>query len=362
VSETALLLQDVSKAYGHKTVLDGVGLTIHNNDFYVLTGPPSSGKSVLLRIILGLDQPDRGQVTISGTDVTNSGPQDRRIGYVPQSFALFPNKSVRQNITYPMRLDKVDKTTIEDSLARVAELLAIGDLLDKMPNQLSGGQKQRVAIARGLARQADFFVLDDPLVGLDFKLRERLIDDLKKTRSVLGATFLYSTSDALESLLLASRVGVLSNGVIVDEGELAAVYDDPQSSDSMQTLGFPSASVTPADVSNGRASSAIGDFSVDVGDFQGSALVGVRPEHIRLGSVDGAITKTAEVLFTEDIGGSEIIYLGVDGTGLSTVIGAESPEISMVETKKVTISIMPTNLLVFDSQSRRRIGQGAQNG
>lgn len=362
MSETALSLQDVGKSYGKKVVLDGVNLTVNKNDFYVLTGPPSSGKSVLLRTILGLDQPDQGHVLLAGTDVTNSGPQGRRIGYVPQSFALFPNKSVRQNITYPMRLDKVDKATMDQSLERVCELLTIGDLLDKRPDQLSGGQKQRVAIARGLARQADLFVLDDPLVGLDFKLRERLIDDLKRTRSVLGVTFLYSTSDALESLMLASRVGVLAQGVIVDEGELTSVYDNPQSSMSMQTLGFPSATVVEAQVSNGRASFVMGEFTVDSADATGSVLVGVRSEHIRLGHSDGAVSSTAKVLFTEDIGGSEIIYLDVQGTPFSTVLGAESPELDMIRSGTVPVSIQPRNILLFDSQTHSRIGQGVANG
>jgi ABC-type sugar transport system ATPase subunit len=363
VSEPVLALSEVFKSYGRTTVLQGVTLTVNSGDFYVVTGPPSSGKSVLLRAILGLDRIDGGSVMLNGKDVTDTGPQGRGIGYVPQSFALFPNKSVRDNITYPMRLDKVDKVTMAETLERVSDLLGISDLLDKRPDQLSGGQKQRVAIARGLAKQTDFFVLDDPLVGLDFKLRERLIDDLKRTRSALGVTFLYSTSDALESLLLASRVGILADGQIVDEGDLERVYDDPRQSAAMRSLGFPEANIVDATMSGSTASCVLGDFPVSIEGSPGSVLLGIRPEHIRIGSSGaGAVSSTATVLFTEDIGGSEIVYLRVDDTPISTVLGADAPELEQLKQGQVTISVMPQSVLVFDQDTHTRIGQGASRG
>ena len=179
-ASSALTLTGVFKGYGSTQVLENCTMSVNPGDFYVVSGAPSSGKSVLLRIVLGLEPADAGSVHLGGKDVTSAGPQERHVGYVPQSFALFPNKSVRENILYPMRLDKVGKVEMQETLDRVCELLAIEDLLDKRPDQLSGGQKQRTAIARGLAKQTDFFVLDDPLVGLDFKLRERLIDDLNE--------------------------------------------------------------------------------------------------------------------------------------------------------------------------------------
>lgn len=361
--EAVLALEDVTRAYGKKTVLKGATLTVRAGDFYVVTGPPSSGKSVLLRIVLGLETAGSGRVLVHGQDVTTEGPQRRNIGYVPQSFALFPNKSVRDNITYPMRLDKADKASIQEALDRVCDLLTIGDLLDKRPDQLSGGQKQRVAIARGLAKQTDFFVLDDPLVGLDFKLRERLIDDLKRTRSALGVTFLYSTSDTLESLLLASRVGILADGRVVEEGDLAEVYDNPQAAASMRSLGFPEANIIPGTVRSGRCSTFLGEFDVSDSSVEGEVLVGLRPEHVSIG--DGsthALSARADVLFTEDVGGSEIVYLRAEGTDITTVLGSDSPVLSSLSAGTTMVSVNPESLVVFHPQSLTRLAQGVRRG
>jgi len=363
----ALRLKGVAKAYGSTPVLQGCSMQVNKGDFYVVTGAPSSGKSVLLRIVLGLEAPDSGSVELFGADVTSEGPQKRHVGYVPQSFALFPNKSVRDNIVYPMKLDKVGKVEMQETLDRVCSLLAIGDLLEKRPDQLSGGQKQRVAIARGLAKQTDFFVLDDPLVGLDFKLRERLIDDLKATRSALGVTFLYSTSDSLESLLLATRVGVLADGGIAEEGPLDEVYDKPQASASMRALGFPSANIVSGEVkAEGNrkvCTTVLGDVEVNADVASGPVLVGIRPEHIRVsGQRDGTLGASANVLFTEDVGGSEILYLDIDGTGFSTVLGSESESLVHVRSGRVEVSVDAPSLVLFDPSSNARVGQGVHNG
>lgn len=361
--EAVLELQDVTRAYGKNTVLTGASMTVRAGDFYVVTGPPSSGKSVLLRIVLGLETAGSGQVLVHGKDVTGEGPQRRNIGYVPQSFALFPNKSVRDNITYPMRLDKADKVAIQEALDRVCDLLTIGDLLDKRPDQLSGGQKQRVAIARGLAKQTDFFVLDDPLVGLDFKLRERLIDDLKRTRSALGVTFLYSTSDALESLLLASRVGILADGRVVEEGDLADVYDNPQAAASMRSLGFPETNMLPGSVRAGRCSSVLGDFDLSDSSVEGEVLIGLRPEHVTIGGDSSAgLGAGAEVLFTEDVGGSEIVYMRVDGEDITTVLGSDSSALATLDSGRTSIAVDPESLVVFHPQSLTRLAQGVRRG
>ena len=364
---SALALSGVFKGYGSTQVLENCTMSVNPGDFYVVTGAPSSGKSVLLRIVLGLEPADAGYVYLGGKDVTSEGPQERHVGYVPQSFALFPNKSVRENILYPMRLDKVGKVEMQETLDRVCELLAIEDLLDKRPDQLSGGQKQRTAIARGLAKQTDFFVLDDPLVGLDFKLRERLIDDLKATRSALGVTFLYSTSDSLESLLLASRVGVLADGGISEEGDLDEVYDSPQAASSMQALGFPSANLVDGDVrsvgSSKMCSTVLGEVEVSGDVAPGPVLVGIRSEHVQVGTArEGAISCSATLLFTEDVGGSEILYLEVDGVPMSTVLGSGSEALAAIGSGSVNIAVDPTSFVLFDPVSRTRVGQGVQHG
>ena len=366
-ASSALTLTGVFKGYGSTQVLENCTMSVNPGDFYVVSGAPSSGKSVLLRIVLGLEPADAGSVHLNGKDVTSEGPQERHVGYVPQSFALFPNKSVRENILYPMRLDKVGKVEMQETLGRVCELLAIEDLLDKRPDQLSGGQKQRTAIARGLAKQTDFFVLDDPLVGLDFKLRERLIDDLKASRSALGVTFLYSTSDSLESLLLASRVGVLADGGISEEGDLDEVYDVPQTASAMQALGFPSANIVDGDVrsvgSSKMCSTVLGEVEVRGDVAPGPVLVGIRSEHVQVGVArEGAVACSATLLFTEDVGGSEILYLEVDGVPMSTVLGSGSEALAAIGSGSIDIAVDPSSFVLFDSVSRTRVGQGVQHG
>jgi ABC-type sugar transport system ATPase subunit len=360
-----LRLESVAKAYGATEVLSDVNVEVSAGDFYVISGQPSSGKSVLLRLILGLESPDSGSINLRGETVTDEGPQRRNIGYVPQSFALFPNKSVRDNITYPMRLDKASKKTIEETLERVTELLNIKDLLDKRPDQLSGGQKQRVAIARGLAKETDIFVLDDPLVGLDFKLRERLIDDLKKTRAALGVTFIYSTSDALEVLLLASRVGVLSGGTIMEEGELDDVYDEPGNSASMASLGFPAVNFLDGVMRKSGSESivecAIGSFPMMSSNYEGPVVLGIRPEHIDIQSEDTGQCFSSKVLFTEDVGGSEIIYVESNSVRLILVLGASNPQLSEVRTGEFAASVRPEHVVAFDPITLQRISRGKES-
>lgn len=367
--ECVLEARSLSKHYGSVTVLDNLSMTVNRGDFAILTGLPSSGKSVILRLVLGLEAPTSGQVYLRGEDVTGSGPEARNIGYVPQSFALFPNKNVRDNITYPMRLDKAPKAAIDAALERVCTLLTITDLLCKQPDQLSGGQKQRVAIARGLAKETDFFVLDDPLVGLDFKLRERLIDDLKHTREALNVTFLYSTSDTLESLLLASSVAILSGGTVVEQGALADVYAEPRSVASLRGLGFPEANffagVLQRSASEVVCQTAFGDVAVALegGSSAKDVVVGLRPEHVRLGEPrPGSLVVDARVEFTEDVGGSEILYLSSDGTPLVTVLGANSDLLAQAGSGHVKGSILPEDLIVFDANTKVRIGRGIGRG
>ena len=169
-----LCMEHITKWYGGTPVLVGLTLGAMSGQLTVVYGPPASGKSVLVRVLTGLEAPDAGRIILRGEDVTALAPAERNIGYVPQSFALYPHYSVRENIAYPLDLAGTPAAETRDVVASAAAMLKIEEHLDKTPDQLSGGQKQRVAIARGIAKQTDFFVLDDPLAGLDFKLREQL--------------------------------------------------------------------------------------------------------------------------------------------------------------------------------------------
>lgn len=362
--------RNLAKRYGRHTVLDDVTLAVEPGDFLVVYGLPASGKSVLMRLLAGLEPPDAGQIVIRSVDVTHIEPGGRNLGYVPQSFALYPHYSVHENIAYPLKLLNVSQPDIEREVGRVADLLSIGDLLNKRPDQLSGGQKQRVAIARGLVKRTDIFVLDDPLTGLDFKLRERLIDDLRQTQELLNVTFIYTTSDALETLLLARTIAVLDGGRVVETGSPQRLYDRPERARTMELLGFPQTNFMPGTLCARYGSlfckTALFDFKVELAPGlvvdQGPTLVGVRPEHVLIGSngVADAQTCTAQVVLREDLGGEEIVYFDANGTALVTLVRHGATDHLPVQAgESVPLAIHPADLVLFAPDNGQRVGKGA---
>lgn len=357
---------NITKSYGDQTILDGLDLRIESGDLTVLYGPPGSGKSVLLRMLVGLESPDDGEISVRGVDAEGLKPGDRNIGYVPQSFALFPNKSVRANIAYPLTVTGGRRAERHPDVERVAELLGIAEFLDRTPDLLSGGQKQRVAIARGLVRDTEIYVLDDPLVGLDFKLRERLVDDLRRTRDALGATFVYATSDSGEALTLGSKIAVLVGGAVVEHGDPFTLYEEPRHLHTMTGLCFPASNVLQGELLQREAGqvfeTSIGDFPVmTTGEVSGSEpVVGVvRAEHVELQQGAGAfVSGEATVALREDFGAEEVVYLdGPNGASLISVLRADASHATDIELgEHVSFSIDPARLVLFEGE--RRIGRG----
>ncbi len=352
----------VSKSFGNTTVLDGLSLSIDEGEFAVVFGLSGSGKSVLLRTLLGLETPDSGTLFLRGSDAVSVKPGDRKIGYVPQSFALFPGKTVAENIAYPLTVTREPKSTVHDAVERVARLLDIAELLDRTPGQLSGGQKQRVAIARGLALSTDLYVLDDPLVGLDFKLREKLIDDLRETREALGVTFLYATADATEALALATNVAVLSDGAIQEFGRPRDVYANPEHVVTMMSLCFPQCNRLPATYEQGEIVTSWGRVTTPVMmgvDLADDVDVLVRPEHVDLNPSSGgySVIGRAAVVLREDLGAEEVVYLESDGIQLTSLMRAGSSEVESLSLGDVVEFGIRSEAFVLFSGGHR-VGQG----
>jgi ABC-type sugar transport system ATPase subunit len=362
-------VRGLTKVYGHVPVLRDINLTVDPGDFTVVYGPPAAGKSVLMRLLMGLEQLTSGTIWLRGRDVTGVAPADRNIGYVPQSFALYPHLSVHDNIAYPLQLAGVKGSAAEPAVRQAAEMLNITDLLGKRPDQLSGGQKQRVAIARGIVKQTDLFIRDDPLAGLDFKLREQLVDDLKQLQQTWNVAFLYNTSDAIEALTLADHVAVLANGSIQEAGPPNRLYNAPEQRETMQLLGFPRTNFLTGRLSarpDGlRCLAGPFEFPVQLTEEHGAywdgapVSVGIRPESILLdgsGLDAGALRSSAQVLLREDLGGEEIVYLDARDTPLTTVIrhDVQSP----AENDVTTIHLDPRRIFLF-AVDGARIGQGA---
>ena len=371
-----LLLENISKAYGGTAVLTDLSFSAMAGNLTVIYGPPASGKSVLVRVLTGLEQPNSGRILLRGQDVTHEAPAERNIGYVPQSFALYPHLSVRANIAYPLDLAHVPASESREVVAHAAAMLKIEEHLDKKPDQLSGGQKQRVAIARGIAKRTDFFVLDDPLAGLDFKLREQLVDDLRGLNTATDASILYVTSDVIEAMTLADELAVLAAGTVLEHGVPETLYREPRHMGTMALVGFPPANFVrgslerrdgenwcttslfafPADVSSASAS---GSQSRDV-------MVGFRPERIHLSRSDGDPNGTdgrtlqfpASVMLREDLGGEDIVYLAASGESL-TLVDREHERGDDLD-QVVMVSIFPYNLALFDAATGERVGRGTR--
>lgn len=362
----AVEIRGVKKDYHHHAVLRDVNLTIPSNSFSVVYGEPACGKSVLMRILTGLEKPSAGQVLLRGEDVTEVGPGERNIGYVPQSFALYPHFKVYDNIAYPLKLMGAKKVQIDPVVRQTAELLQITSLLPKRPDQLSGGEKQRVAIARGLVKNTSIFVMDDPLAGLDFKLREQLFDDLKQLQETLQATIVYTTSDPLEALILAEQLSILDGGRIIESGQCETLYAQPQQLRTMSLLSYPPTTLFPGSLENrgGRTwcRTSLFDFPMRTNGTNPAAqhvTVGIRPQDIRFNIEPGNdwLSHDASILLTEDLGGEFVVYLEAEGLPLIAV--ARHDEAHLVSNEQVTFGVQPKSLVVFAPDQGRRLGQGA---
>lgn len=362
----AVEFKNVSKIYGKRTLLKDLNFSVEAGTFTVLFGSPGCGKSVVLRLLTGLEKPEKGDVFLRGENVTHVSPGDRNIGYIPQSFALYPHYKVRDNIGYPLKLIGASKEEIDDVVNRAADLMRITKLLDKTPNQLSGGEKQRVAIARGIAKKTDIFVFDDPLTGLDFKLRELLFDDLRSMQESFKATFIYTTSDPLESLMLAENINILDEGNIIESGSLEDVFRNPQHLRTAILLGFPKVNTIEGNlIADGKkvtCNTNLFSFPVSLNDgceaINKPVMVAVRPEHLKLDKKEPglAVNLNANILLAEDLGGEMVVHMNAAGNGL---LGVDRSDTFTKQEGDIAISISQPNLMVFDTQTSRRIGQGA---
>jgi multiple sugar transport system ATP-binding protein len=355
---SSVRLQNVSRLYRDVRALDDVTVEVASQSLTVLCGPPAAGKSVLLRLLVGLEQPDAGRILINDRDITDVPAAQRRIGYVPQSFALFPHVSVFDNIAYPMALQKVGRAEIERRVGQVAEILRIKPLLAKRPAQLSGGEKQRTAIARGMLKNADLFLLDDPLVGLDFKLRESLMEDLKDMRAELGATFLYVTSDSLEALTMAEDIIVLDAGRVVDANTAAALYDRPRHLRAAELVGFPRCNVLPGVLdAGGVCRTGVVNFRLaEPTSFVGEVTVAARPEHLRH-RADGA---PAIIRLMENIGAECVVYFQAGEETLVTSV--PSPSVAHLDMgSSFPFAVSAAGLLVYDRATGALLGRGQES-
>ena len=249
-----LEIRNLHKAFGQVEVLKGIDLEIDKGGFLVLVGPSGCGKSTLLNTIAGLEPITSGEIRINDRNVAGEHPSKRDIAMVFQSYALYPNMTVAENIGFGMEIRGIPKAEREKAIAGVSEMLQIGHLLNRKPSQLSGGQRQRVAMGRALVRDPQVFLFDEPLSNLDAKLRVDMRTEIKRLHQRMGATIVYVTHDQIEAMTLATQIAVLKDGILQQFGTPAEIYNNPANMFVADFMGSPSMNLVPArvDDSGGR--------------------------------------------------------------------------------------------------------------
>src|SRR6195952_2942199 len=284
----ALTIANVRKTFGNVEILKGIDIDVQAGEFLILVGSSGCGKSTLLNMIAGLDTPSDGTIHIGDRDVTNLPPKDRDIAMVFQSYALYPNMNVAQNIAFGLEMRKVPKAEREAAIQRVAKLLQIEPLLARKPGQLSGGQRQRVAMGRALARNPKLFLFDEPLSNLDAKLRVELRAEIKLLHQRTKTTTVYVTHDQIEAMTLGDRIAVMKDGRVLQLGTPEDIYSRPATRYVAQFIGSPSMNMIPA-VRSGDGAAANG-LELELTPSQrealkassaGSLTYGLRPEAVR---------------------------------------------------------------------------------
>ena len=351
----AVELRGVKKSYdGKTTVIHGIDLDIQHGEFVVFVGPSGCGKSTLLRMIAGLEPISGGEVRIAGQVVNDLPPRSRDIAMVFQDYALYPHKTLYDNMAFGLRLRKTPEDEIRKRVMDAARLLRIDHMLDRRPAALSGGQRQRVAIGRAIVRQPKVFLFDEPLSNLDAQLRNEMRSEIKRLHQRLGATIIYVTHDQVEAMTLADRIAVLSAGRKMQYDTPDAIYNRPAALFVAGFTGAPPMNLSDCTLADRRAD--LGGAAIEVpaelaarARAAGKLKFGVRPENITLAPQGaGDIAVPAEVSLLEPLGAETLVTLKIGAAEMVARCAAsfrESPG------TRLNVHIRPDALHLFDADS-----------
>ncbi|MGA7982229.1 MAG: sn-glycerol-3-phosphate ABC transporter ATP-binding protein UgpC [Chromatiaceae bacterium] len=381
-----IVLDGISKRFPDGTEAVGrIDLAIGDGELFILVGPSGCGKSTLLNMIVGLEQPNTGEVRVDGRPVTHLDPKDRNMAMVFQSYAIYPHMTVRENMAFPLKLAKVRKSEIADRVQRAAEVLALTELLDRKPAALSGGQRQRVAMGRAIVRQPAAFLLDEPLSNLDAKLRVQMRTELARLQKRLGTTTVYVTHDQTEAMTLGDRVAVLRKGRLQQVGTPRALYEQPANLFVAGFIGSPAMNFLPALAEDGRLILPMVELPLPtllrrrLPEDRLVCIAGVRPEHfhaVDLADPDErstpAFTATVEVVewmgadlyvhfeVSTDQGDRlrtlpEDLDLATHSNGKLRLVARVNGASRAAQGEPMGLRINPDKIALFDAQTGQRI-------
>ena len=349
-------LENLSKSWDGVIGADRITLEIADGELVAFLGPSGCGKTTTLLMVAGIYKPTGGTISFDGQVVNEVAPKDRGIGMVFQSYALYPHMTVFGNISYPLRLSKVNKDAIRQRVQRVADMMGIGDLLDRKIAQLSGGQQQRVALGRALVKEPQLLLFDEPLSNLDARLRLTMRGEIKRLQGDLGITSIYVTHDQVEAMTMADRIAVMSKGVLQAYDIPEALYDRPKTLFVAAFVGNPPMNFFDVEIvrTNGdfRAKSGSidlvlpGDRAEKAAVANGKVIMGLRPEDVDLAgdSVPAAegLTLVAEVVVVEPLGREDLVGVNINGVETRVLVD---------KTRKVRIGDT-VNLVLDTSKSQ----------
>ena len=342
-------LMNVSKRWGNFIGVDNFNLTIADEEFLVLLGPSGCGKTTMMRMIAGLEEASEGDIVIDGKVVNDLEPKDRDIAMVFQSYGLYPNMNVYENIRFPLKVRKIDHKTHDARVRKAADMVELGEFLHRKPAELSGGQRQRVALARAIVREPNVFLMDEPLSNLDAKLRVSTRAQIKNLSHELKVTTIYVTHDQIEAMTLADRVVVMKQGVVQQVGTPTDIYDNPANTFVAGFIGSPAMNLLKGTMTDGCFS---GD-NVEISGFSaadGPLTLGFRAEAAAVSPSVGSINAT---VYTMELLGDATMIAVKAGGALVSVKANKDYRAKIGD--QVSISVPQEICHLFDPSTGARI-------
>jgi len=345
-------LENLKKSFGKTEVIHDLSIDVKDGELIVIVGPSGCGKSTLLRMVAGLEDANQGNILIDGKKVNELEPMERNIAMVFQNYALYPHMTVFENMAYGLKIAKIPKEEINSRVQKAADILELGQLLERKPNQLSGGQRQRVAMGRAIVRNPVAFLFDEPLSNLDAKLRVQMRLEIKKLQTQLKTTSLYVTHDQVEAMTLADRMIVMNQGNVEHIGTPLEVYTKPKTLFTAQFIGSPAMNILKGNCQNNKVSFA-NKASISINSkFNGPVNVGMRPEDFEL-DPNGPIKLKVELV--ELIGANTLIHGKLENSNEILVASISGVVKEDTIGKNINLSIQNDKLHLFDTNTDLRI-------